>query len=136
MEKRIGLLAALLLAFGMTACQGQSAQGSETETESAVQMQEDSGAVSSEAAQKNGEEHSLEDMSGTVLVEKSETEAMDEMEERTMKITVGNTVFTASLADNSSAEALKELLAEGPLTIDMFDMERTDRAGRKRGSSR
>ena len=33
-------------------------------------------------------------------------------------ITAGNTVFTATLADNSSAEALKGLLSQGPLTID------------------
>lgn len=46
------------------------------------------------------------------MIDKSETEAMDEMEERTIMITVGDTVFTASLADNTSAEVLKELLAE------------------------
>ncbi len=38
-----------------------------------------------------------------------------------MKIQVGNTEFTAVLAENSSVEALKELLADGPLTLEMSD---------------
>lgn len=40
-------------------------------------------------------------------------------EENTMKITAGGATFTAALADNSSVEALKELLAKGHLTIHM-----------------
>lgn len=38
-----------------------------------------------------------------------------------MKIQVGDTVFTAALAENSSVDALKELMADGPLTLDMSD---------------
>lgn len=36
-----------------------------------------------------------------------------------MKITIGNTVLTATLEDNSSARALEERLAQGPVTIHM-----------------
>lgn len=50
-------------------------------------------------------------------------------ESDTMKITIGNIVFTASLADNSSAQALKELLAKGPLTIDMGDYGDMEKVG-------
>lgn len=46
-----------------------------------------------------------------------------------MKITAGDHTFTAVLADNSSAEALKELLAEGPLTIDMSDYASMEKVG-------
>lgn len=46
-----------------------------------------------------------------------------------MKITAGDTTFTATLADNSSVEALKELLAEGPLTIDMRDYANMEKVG-------
>ena len=53
----------------------------------------------------------------------------DQMEGNTMKITAGDTIFTAVLADNSSAEALKELLAEGPLTIDMSDYGNMEKVG-------
>lgn len=50
-------------------------------------------------------------------------------EGNTMKITAGNTTFTAALADNSSVTALKELLAKGPLTIDMHDYSNMEKVG-------
>lgn len=46
-----------------------------------------------------------------------------------MKITAGDTSFTAALADNSSVEALKELLAGGPLTIHMSDYAGMEKVG-------
>lgn len=42
-------------------------------------------------------------------------------EEMKMKIQVGDTEFTAALAENSSVDALKELMADGTLTLDMSD---------------
>lgn len=53
----------------------------------------------------------------------------DHLEAHTMKITAGDTSFTATLADNSSVEALKELLAEGPLTISMSDYAGMEKIG-------
>lgn len=46
-------------------------------------------------------------------------------------ITVGDTttVFTAELANNSSAEALKDLLLQGPLTISMSDYANMEKVG-------
>ncbi|MCI9458492.1 MAG: hypothetical protein HFE44_16235 [Oscillospiraceae bacterium] len=46
-----------------------------------------------------------------------------------MKIQAGNITFTATLADNSSAAALKELLAQGPLTIQMSDYGNMEKVG-------
>ena len=46
-----------------------------------------------------------------------------------MKITTGNTTFTATLADNSSVTALKELLKDGPLTIRMSDYGNMEKVG-------
>lgn len=45
-----------------------------------------------------------------------------------MKLEVGNYVFTVALVENSSVDALKELLADGPLTLTM-----TDYAGMEKG---
>lgn len=53
----------------------------------------------------------------------------EDKENDTMKITVGDTVFTATLADNSSAAALKELLVKGPLTINMHDYANMEKVG-------
>lgn len=46
-----------------------------------------------------------------------------------INITAGNTIFTATLANNSSAEALKELLGQGPLTINMRDYANMEKVG-------
>lgn len=56
-------------------------------------------------------------------------EAETEKEEDFMRITVGDRVLTAVLADNSSAEALKEILMAGPLTIDMSDHGNMEKVG-------
>ena len=34
-----------------------------------------------------------------------------------MKLEIGDHIFSASLEENSSVDALKELLADGPLTL-------------------
>ncbi|MDO5426212.1 MAG: cyclophilin-like fold protein [Eubacteriales bacterium] len=58
-----------------------------------------------------------------------DTENTEETEGDTMKITVGDTILTVTLADNSSAEALVEILEEGPLTIDMSDYGSMEKVG-------
>lgn len=44
-------------------------------------------------------------------------------------IHIGNNTLVAELAENSSAAALKELLQEKPLTIQMHDYERMEKVG-------
>lgn len=46
-----------------------------------------------------------------------------------LNIQVGNTMLTATLTDNSSADALKELLEKEPLTIDMSDYNNMEKVG-------
>lgn len=46
-----------------------------------------------------------------------------------LKIQAGDTTFTATLAENSSVDALKELLEDGPLILHM-----TDYAGMEKGA--
>lgn len=46
-----------------------------------------------------------------------------------MKITVGDLELLAAFADNSSAEAFRELLAQGPLTIEMEDYGGFEKVG-------
>ncbi len=50
-------------------------------------------------------------------------------ERNTLYIQVGETTLTAALVENSSTAALKELLAEGPLTIDMSDYGNFEKVG-------
>lgn len=46
-----------------------------------------------------------------------------------MTVTANGTTFTCTLNDNSSVAALKELLSEGPLTIDMSDYASMEKVG-------
>ncbi|MBD5484432.1 MAG: hypothetical protein HDR18_02715 [Lachnospiraceae bacterium] len=71
--------------------------------------------------------------SKTETVQKSETQtevqpteavrdnAEQEVTDMKMKVQVGESVYTASLADNSSVDALRELMADGSLTLNMSD---------------
>jgi hypothetical protein len=46
-----------------------------------------------------------------------------------MKIIIGSRELTATLAQNSSTEALKELLKSGPITINMRDYGNMEKVG-------
>lgn len=52
-----------------------------------------------------------------------------EGEDGMLNIAVNKTVLTAALADNSSARALAELLADGPLSVEMRDYNRMEKVG-------
>jgi len=47
----------------------------------------------------------------------------------TLYLAVGETTLTGTLADNSSAQALVDLLANGPVTIQMRDYEGMEKVG-------
>lgn len=51
------------------------------------------------------------------------------METNRMNIQVGDHLLTATLTENSSAVALKEALAAGPININMRDYERMEKVG-------
>ena len=114
--KKIGLtlLVAFLFLFSMTACQSQDAPDNSMST---------APSVSEEAAE-------------SALLETDQNEEGSEIhdtqestEDNTMNVIVGDTTFTATLADNSSAQALVELLQEGPLTIEMSDYGNMEKVG-------
>lgn len=64
-------------------------------------------------------------------IEQTEEEQKEEevLNENLLYITAGDTTFAAILSDNSSAEALKELLSEGPLSIPMRDYGNFEKVG-------
>lgn len=58
--------------------------------------------------------------------EESEEEAMNQ---NTFVVSVGGAAFNAAFAENSGAQALKELLAEGPMTLSMRDYGGFEKVG-------
>ena len=60
---------------------------------------------------------------------KSEIQNIKSNGEYIMNITVGDTILTAKMCDNSSSKALKEMLESGSLTIDMHDYANFEKVG-------
>lgn len=87
-----------------------------------------SSAVAAETASPSPEPARAPESSRPVS-EPSQAETDFSEEESTMLIEANGYTFTAELADNSSAAALKERLAEGPLAIDMHDYASFEKVG-------
>ncbi len=115
MKKIFCVALAFMLLFISTACgNSQSDSGRKQETST-------SESVSSDAKPEEAKESEAGAQTEVQPVESITQSTEQEVTEMKMKIQVGDTTFTATLAENSSVEALKELMAEGPLTLNMSD---------------
>lgn len=146
-----GLIFTAMLVY-VTACGGEAARDTElikdsvvTENSSVSPVTEGNFTESEETRSTGAEENNAEKTTegAAAVPESGESTAADKesaseetdntttahMGDNTMKIAAGDTTFTATLADNSSVEALKELLAEGPLTINMNDYAGMEKVG-------
>ncbi len=66
---------------------------------------------------------------GEYLSAKPQTNKNQEEKEMEMNIQIGEHVLTAKLVQNSSTEALVEMLSEGPVTITMNDYANMEKVG-------
>ena len=102
MRKLICIMRLFMALFVITAfgSVGEKAKEAEAESGKASNREVQKELPPTEAAQENTEQ---------------------EMTGMKMKLQVGDVSFTATLAENSSVDALKELMADGPLTLNMSD---------------
>ena len=100
----VKLLCMLLAAFSLSACGGTGAPVAPGTAQT--------GAAETETAESLPSESTESDQEGSAL-----------------KITVGEQELLATFADNSSAEEFRELLAQGPLTIEMEDYGGFEKVG-------
>lgn len=107
------------------ATEGNFTESEETRSTGAEENNAEKTTEGAAAVPESGESTAADNKSASKETDRS----TDHMEDNTMKITAGDTSFTATLADNSSVEALKELLAEGPLTINMNDYAGMEKVG-------
>jgi hypothetical protein len=121
------ILAILMMALAVGCTAGNSDEGGTA----------DPGVESTESAENADEQETMTESpseasgtdinpSDTVTDVPSDT---DEMQGNTIKLQIGETVWTATLVDNSSTQALKELLVDGPVTIDMQDYGNMEKVG-------
>ncbi len=84
---------------------------------------------------KPGAESSETSMTSEITVDTNNKAVSDtavkneKSEENIMYIKIGDNTLTAELADNSSADALKEMLSEGSITIEMSDYANFEKVG-------
>lgn len=104
-----------ILPNGERNADGASADG-ETAAESAENKEE------TENTQK-------EDVSGEFTVSSEGSGTETEMNENNFYVKANGVTFTAVFADNSSAEALKELLTEGDISVLMHDYGEFEKVG-------
>lgn len=104
----MSILLACLLPLSLSAC----TPGSQTIPEGGLSSAEQSAPVS--------ENQELEENQG---------EGETAMESDTFYVTVGGETFAATFADNAGAQALSELLTEGPITIQMSDYAGFEKVG-------
>lgn len=67
----------------------------------------------------------LKDMKGSIEIKID----LAETDDSKILVQVGDVVRSATLSDNASAEAFRDLLAEGPVTIDMHDYGSFEKVG-------
>lgn len=125
MKRTILLVLTLFTTLSVTSC-GDNRQAGTQPSHEPPQMQQAQQAT----AQISQTQQESAQMSQATAQTQSEQEKSDiKSEAGTMNIKVGDTVLTAALEDNSSAEGLKNLLANGPLTINMSDYANMEKVG-------
>ena len=76
----------------------------------------------------SGESHDL-NPNDPISDEIVDEQTNNETNTNKMILQIGDTTLTATLADNSSAEALAEALAEAPITVEMRDYGNMEKVG-------
>ena len=107
---------------GSSAGQGAESMAQQPASVSAEQSEQPSEPQQEQESQQELEQESQPEP-GPALQQQPAEEAVQstgqEEAEIMLQIQVGDTLLTAALEDNSSADALKEMLSEGPLTIEV-----------------
>lgn len=77
----------------------------------------------------NAQDAVAEWIDGLGITGRNHSQSTTGSEEGKLRITAGNTDFYAELEDNSSAQAFKKMLLEGPITIQMSDYGDMEKVG-------
>lgn len=118
------LITCVVCCIFLTACETQSTTDSQQmgtesapQSESAEISEEDEQQIQKEEQESETEEALLSEDKEEAAPGISQSSQTGDM----LKIEIGQETFTATLANNSSVDALKELLKNGPLTLKMSD---------------
>jgi len=147
MKRIITLLMFFILLLSFTACSsnGKTVQDTEETALSSTikESQESTAGNAGETADITSPKEQLPENGNTeadlaaesadkaepVIGQPEEPKEEEPMKQAQFYIIAGETTFTADFADNSSADAFRELLAQGSLTIDMSDYGSFEKVG-------
>lgn len=120
-EIKIVLLTGIAI-LCVTGCSSKNPSGepvlSETEMSSSAEISSESDGKSATNAPETPDESNTTEPNGSI-----------DKENQKMFITVGSFIFTVTLEKNSSAEALKQYLANGPVTLSLDDYADMEKVG-------
>ncbi len=119
MKKVIFMALIFALSYTIAAC-GSSGEEQTTNTKSEAGTSTNAPALSDAESEetKQSDEEAQTELQPTESVGESSKQEVTDMK---MKIQIKDMSFTATLEDNSSVEALRELMADGPITLNMSD---------------
>lgn len=125
MKRRWRVLLAGLCVALLTACGSGGPSASDAGSRSAAQ----SDTLASSRETSSTEEGATADVSMGNETSDEESEGEATMQQNTFYVRVGEETFSATFADNSGAQALKELLTDGDVSIQMSDYGGFEKVG-------
>jgi len=130
MKKSLAIMLGISLSFMISACTSKQSAEQSTDSQTSISAAFEAQDSTAESIASINEETNSE-----LSTEPAETEHTEhQKEENPMKqeqfyIIVQSTTFTADFADNESADAFRELLGDGSLTVSMSDYGGFEKVG-------
>lgn len=135
-KKLILLLTAVLLPVLLSACGAEKAGGNDRESKSSITERGQSTTESVAFSRSESEILDTERLPAVSVPELKPAESLEssinserEWEEAVMKITANGISFSVEFVENSSAKAFRELLEQGPVTVEMQDYGNFEKVG-------
>ncbi len=129
MKKSIAMLLGITLLLIMTACSSKQPAEQETEQTLSTMTTQNSLAAETEGTTSEPTAGRPEASSEPAAQLPEETKEEEPMKEVQFYIIANGTTFPADFADNDSADAFRDLLREGDLTINMSDYGSFEKVG-------
>ncbi len=129
MKKAIAMLLGITFLFIMTACSSKQPDKQETDQATSTMTTQDSTTAETEGTTSEPTAGKPEASSEPAAELPEQTKEEEPMKEVQFYITANGTTFPANFADNDSADAFREMLREGDLTIHMSDYGSFEKVG-------
>lgn len=144
MKKAIPLTLAVLMSLSvlLTGCGSSEQAESTSESSSAAQMEDTSSSEAESSSEPEASEPETpesnivpeepEESDSSTVPESGDVEngqIEEENSEMQMNVQVGGSTFTATLEENAAADALVDMMEQGPVTIQMSDYSGFEKVG-------